>query len=137
MATYPDTAGTEPNTAGTWPNQIGTFPNLDGTWPGGVDPNAEAFIAAMVTPPTAARAALIETYFVALKTAGIYSKFDTLYLLAAADAQAASLNLVAPANFTLALIGAVAARPSRRIAAIPATAHRRHSRPSSRHRRKG
>lgn len=53
---------------------------------------AQALAARMSTPPTAARKNLISKTIRALKTAGIWDKLDVLYLLAAADSQAALLN---------------------------------------------
>jgi hypothetical protein len=48
----------------------------------------------MSVEPDAPRKALINTLIVALKTAGIWTKLDVLYLTAAHDAQAARLNWV-------------------------------------------
>lgn len=64
---------------------------------GGYDPDALAFFARLTTPPTAARKKLYNDLIVALKTAGVWGKLDALYILAAADAQAARQNLVANA----------------------------------------
>jgi hypothetical protein len=69
-----------------------------------VDAAATALIAAMTGTPDGTRQALIATYIRALKEAGVWQKLDILYLLAAHDAQAASLNWKDPAAFTLALI---------------------------------
>jgi hypothetical protein len=67
---------------------------------------AEAYVAAMSTEPDDTRKALIDTYIGALKTAGIFANLDVLYLLAAHDQQAARLNVINPATFTLANVGA-------------------------------
>lgn len=56
------------------------------------DSDAAALIARMSTPPDATRAALINALVVSLKAAGVWGKLDVLYVLAAADAQAARLN---------------------------------------------
>lgn len=56
------------------------------------DPDAEALFARFTTPPTVERKGVINTLIVALKTEGVWSKLDLLYVLAAADAQAARRN---------------------------------------------
>ncbi|MBZ9674559.1 hypothetical protein [Mesorhizobium sp. ES1-1] len=58
----------------------------------GFDQASAALFARMTTPPTAARAALIDTMVKALKAAGIWDKMDALYVMAAADSQSAGLN---------------------------------------------
>lgn len=60
-----------------------------------LDPASAALIARFSTPPTAARSALINTFIVALKNAGVWSKLDALYVIAAADSQAAARNWIA------------------------------------------
>lgn len=69
-------------------------------------PETAAAISAMTTPPTAARAALINTFILSLMNAGIWSRLDTLYVLAAATSQAALLNWKSPGTFTGTLVGA-------------------------------
>jgi hypothetical protein len=69
------------------------------------DPAAQALFVAMTTPPTPARQTIINTAIVALKSAGIWALLDVLYMLAAADAQAASLNWVAPSTFPITASG--------------------------------
>lgn len=64
------------------------------------EPEAVALFAAMTTPPTDARKALINACIVALKDSGVWDKLDTLQMLAAADSQAALLNWKDPATFT-------------------------------------
>lgn len=59
---------------------------------------ALALFARMTTPPTTTRKDEINTLIVGLKTAGIWSKMDAMYVLAAADEQAALLNWVADTN---------------------------------------
>jgi len=66
-----------------------------------MDSAAAAYIAAMTVEPTSARMGLINDLVVALKAAGVWSKLDCLYLLAAHDAQAARLNVKSPAAFAL------------------------------------
>lgn len=61
---------------------------------------ALALFAAMSTSPTIARKGQIDAVIVALQTAGIWALLDVLYVLAAADAQAALLNWKNPATFT-------------------------------------
>ena len=60
---------------------------------------AKALFAAMTTQPTAARKTLINNTIVALKNAGIWSQLDVLYVLAAADSQAARINWKTPGTF--------------------------------------
>lgn len=61
---------------------------------------AAAVIAAMSTPPSAARAGAITTLVNSLQASGVWDLLDVLYVLAAADSQAALLNWKAPASFT-------------------------------------
>ncbi len=63
-------------------------------------PQTRALIAAMTTPPTAARAALIDQLMVALVNSGIFAKLDLFYMLCAADSQAARLNWIFPGTNT-------------------------------------
>lgn len=74
---------------------------IDGS---GYDPDAEAFFERLTTPPTTERKALYNTLIVDLKSAGVWEKLDALYILAAADAQAARQNLVAGA-YNLTAVG--------------------------------
>jgi len=67
----------------------------------GIDASAAAVIAAMTTPPTAARQAIINNLVISLKAAGVWPLLDILYVLAAADSQAAGLNWKNPAAFAL------------------------------------
>lgn len=55
---------------------------------------AAALAARFTTPPTNSRALLIDTLVGSLKTAGVWSKLDAFYMLAAADAQSSLLNWV-------------------------------------------
>lgn len=64
------------------------------------DPAANALFAAMTTPPDAARKTLINNMIVSLKASGVWALLDCLYVLAAADNQAARLNWKAPGTFT-------------------------------------
>jgi hypothetical protein len=52
----------------------------------------------MTTPPTDARKTVINNFITGAKTAGIWSKMDAVYVLAAADQQAALLNWIADTN---------------------------------------
>lgn len=62
---------------------------------------ASTLVAAMSVQPDVTRKGVIDTLVGALKTAGVWSKLDVLYVLAAHDAQAARLNWKAPASFAL------------------------------------
>ena len=62
---------------------------------GGYDADALALFSRFTTPPDNARKAVINTLIVSLKVAGVFAKLDALYLLAAADAQAARRNWIA------------------------------------------
>jgi hypothetical protein len=66
----------------------------------------EAIAAAFTTPPTAARKNLIDAAVVALKSAGVWTKLDCLYVLAAADSQAAKINWIAPGTYNLTEVNA-------------------------------
>lgn len=59
------------------------------------DPAANALFARLNTPPTSARKTLINNLIVSLKTAGVWSKLDAVYMLAAADSQASRQNWIA------------------------------------------
>ncbi|MBY5698391.1 hypothetical protein [Rhizobium leguminosarum] len=61
---------------------------------GGLDADVASFFARLTTPPTAERASLYSTLILSLKSAGVWSKLDALWIMAAADSQAARLNLV-------------------------------------------
>jgi hypothetical protein len=63
-------------------------------------------VAAMDVLPSIRRKGLNNTYIVGLKAAGIWSKLDLLYVLAAHDEQAARLNWVDPASFEATNVGA-------------------------------
>ena len=56
---------------------------------------AEALVARFTTEPDDARKLLIDNMVGALKSAGVWAKLDALYLMAAADAQAAQRNWIA------------------------------------------
>lgn len=62
---------------------------------------ADTLFAAMTTPPTQQRKVLINNLITALQISGVWAKLDAFYVLAAQDAQAASLNWKNPATFTL------------------------------------
>lgn len=59
---------------------------------GGYSTEAEALFARMSSPPDASRKSLIDALIVALVSSGVWDKLDALYVLAAADSQAAALN---------------------------------------------
>lgn len=64
------------------------------------DAASQAIFAAFTTPPTAARKGHIDTLVRALKAAGVWDLCDLLYVLAAADSQAALINWKNPGTFT-------------------------------------
>lgn len=64
---------------------------------GGYDADARALFARFTTPPTSARKKIINDLIVALKGAGVWSKLDILYVMAAHDAQAARQNWITDA----------------------------------------
>lgn len=59
------------------------------------EPEALALFARFTTPPTSLRKTEINALIKALKTAGVWGKLDALYILAAADGQAARRNWIA------------------------------------------
>ncbi len=61
---------------------------------------AKTLFAAMNNVPTVQRAIIIDATIRSLQSAGIWSQLDVLYILAAADSQAALLNWVNPGVFT-------------------------------------
>lgn len=65
------------------------------------DPAAVALFAAMTTPPTQARKALIDQTIRSLKSAGVWARLDVMWCLAAHNAQAARLNWITPGSFGL------------------------------------
>lgn len=69
-----------------------------------VNAEAAALVARFTTPATNARKALIDNLVGALKTAGVWTLLDALYVMAAADSQAASLNWVST-SFDLVSVG--------------------------------
>ena len=58
------------------------------------EPETESLVARFTTPPTTARKGLINDLIRSLKLAGVWAKLDALYILAAADSQAARQNWV-------------------------------------------
>lgn len=68
---------------------------------GGFDASSLLIFAAFTTPPSAARKIVINSLVVSLKSAGIWAKLDCLYVLAAADVQAAAVNWREPASFAI------------------------------------
>jgi hypothetical protein len=69
---------------------------------------ANALFAAMTTPPTTARKIIINNLIVALQNAGAWSRMDCLYVLAAADSQAARLNWKTPGTLTASAVNSPA-----------------------------
>lgn len=59
---------------------------------------ATALFARMTTVPTDARKAVINNFIVGAKAAGIWQKWDAVYVLAASDQQSALLNWIADTN---------------------------------------
>lgn len=66
---------------------------------------AVTLFAAMSSQPDSTRKALINTLIAALKTAGIWTKLDLFYMLAAHDTQAKNLNWKSPGTYTLSNVG--------------------------------
>jgi hypothetical protein len=62
------------------------------------DADASALFARFTTPADSTRKGHINTLIVALKAAGIWTKLDRLWIMAAADSQAAQRNWIADAN---------------------------------------
>lgn len=65
---------------------------------------ALAVFAAFTTPPDTTRKGHINTAIEALKTAGVWTKLDGLYLFAAADSQAALINWTVPGTRNASLV---------------------------------
>ncbi len=70
-------------------------------------PEALAIFAAMTTPPSDARKIIINTLVNLLISSGLWSLFDILYLLAAADSQASLINWKNPGAFTAIVVNTV------------------------------
>lgn len=79
----------------TWTTSPGQLTNVAAVGP--LLPPTQALVARFTTPPTAARALLINTMIHDLIVAGVWSKLDFLHVMAAADAQAAQRNWIADA----------------------------------------
>lgn len=69
------------------------------------DDDADAYFAAMTTPPGVARKGLINDLVEGLKADGLWSRLDCLWICAAHDAQAGRLNLRNPAAHALTAVG--------------------------------
>lgn len=65
---------------------------------GGMDADAQAYFDAMTTAPDSTRKGLLNTLIAGLKTDGVWTKLDALYIMAAHDAQAARVNAKAPSS---------------------------------------
>ncbi|MDX5332099.1 MAG: hypothetical protein LPK04_12970 [Caulobacteraceae bacterium] len=61
-----------------------------------LSPDTEAVIAAMTSPPSAARSALMDNLIAALKACGAWGRFDGFFVLAAHEGQAGRVNWAAP-----------------------------------------
>lgn len=72
-----------------------------------LDPAASSLIGAMTTPPNAVRQGIINTCIVQLKAAGLWTKLDALYMMAANADQSGRLNWKNPGTWTLAASGTV------------------------------
>lgn len=70
-----------------------------------LDAATAALVARMTVPPDAARLGRIDALVRALKAAGVWTKLECLYLVAAHDAQAARLNWIS-ASFALTAVNA-------------------------------
>jgi len=69
------------------------------------DADATALFARMSTAPNSTRKSTINTLVTSLKTEGIWDKLDTLYIIAAHDAQAARLNWMGNDSYNLTTSG--------------------------------
>lgn len=76
----------------------GSAAQLAGAGGGGFLPEAEALFAAMTVQPDEARKTLINDTVAALMAAGVWTKYQELYVFAAHDVQAALLNWKTPAQ---------------------------------------
>ncbi|MER9829158.1 SGNH/GDSL hydrolase family protein [Mesorhizobium sp. M0134] len=70
------------------------------------DPASARLFAAMTTPPTTSRKAAYDRLITRLKRGDLWNRIDAAWMLAAADSQAAGLNLKGPGTFTLTPINA-------------------------------
>lgn len=70
-------------------------------YPQPYDADALAIFTAFTTPPTTARKILINALVVALKAAGVWTKLDALYIMAAFDSQSAKINWIRPGTYDL------------------------------------
>lgn len=68
---------------------------------------AEKVFAQFITAPSEATAAAYTAFIESLKTAGVWSKLDLLYVFAGPDAQAARVNLISPKKYRATRIGSV------------------------------
>jgi hypothetical protein len=62
------------------------------------DPDVQAYFTAMTSQPTATRKALINNFILGLKTDGIWTLLDNLWLLASHDEQSSRVNLIRPSK---------------------------------------
>lgn len=83
------------------------MPNRAGAG-GALDPFADALIGRMTTKPSFARAALISETIDALRAVGLWDLFDTFWVMAAHDAQAARLNWRGVTGYDLVAVGSPA-----------------------------
>ena len=72
----------------------------------GYEAESETIFAAFTTPPNDTRKGVINTLVLALKTAGVWTKLDTFYVLGAADSQAALINWKNPGTFNATAVNA-------------------------------
>lgn len=89
--------------AGGAPGSLWPVTNLAGTPNAlsqgvGYSAEAQALFARFTTPPTAARKTLINNLIVSLKNAGVWSKLDCLYVMAAETEQAGQRNWIKDAH---------------------------------------
>lgn len=73
-------------------------PQLDRLFDSAFDPSSRAVFAAMTSPPTAGRKRLIDRTIRRLKAAGLWSQIDCMYVMAAADSQAALVDWMKPSR---------------------------------------
>lgn len=91
--------GTELAFRAGFPGRMGPVANT-----ASLNSETSALIAAMTTAPTAERVAQIDSLITSLKNSGVWAKKRTIYVLAAADSQAASLNWKNPGANTITIL---------------------------------
>lgn len=92
--------GTQIAVMGGFPGRMGPLPQAQAY----TNSETGTLIAAMTNAPTPARATIIDSTITSLKSSGAWAKKRAIYFLAAADAQAASLNWKSPGSNTITVV---------------------------------